>query len=109
MLISDPRFASQLRTVAGDRLHFDDPGCLLAWIDEWRPELRGVWFHDHRSNTWIARREVVFVSVEKAETPMGYGLGASRRGSQSGLDFEAALAAARATDEERRAAGNAGS
>jgi len=102
MLISDPRFASQLRTPEGDRLHFDDPGCLLTWVGEPRPDLHEMWFHDHRSDSWIARADVVFVPVEAAETPMGYGLGASRRGSKPGLGFEAAIAATLATDEQRR-------
>lgn len=108
MLISDPHFASQLRTADGDRLQFDDPGCLLTWVGERRPELDGVWFRDYQSNGWIPGAEVVFVPLESVETPMGYGLGAARHAHRQGLDFEAAVAAAFARDEQRHNAANHG-
>ena len=79
MLVSEPRFAAQLRLEEGGVRFFDDPGCLLLWRHE-HPEDRGrAFFHHHREEAWIGEEEVAFVAVLEP-TPMGYGLGAVRRG-----------------------------
>jgi copper chaperone NosL len=92
MLVSDPRFAAQLRLEGGEFLFFDDPGCLLrARAAQARP-VAAVWFHDSAGEGWLAEREVAFVRV--SESPMGYGLAAVRVGSAANaLDLAAALRA----------------
>ena len=92
MLVSDPAFAAQLHTPAGEVLFFDDPGCLLLHRAEARdPEAR-AFFHDSRGAHWLSEAEVGFVAVD--ETPMDHGLAAvARAETPAALGLEAALGA----------------
>lgn len=91
MLVSDPRYAGQLHTEAGEVLFFDDPGCLLLHRAG-RQGVRAVFFRDSRAERWLAEAEVRFVRVP--ETPMGYGFAAVGEDAEPGaLAPEAALAA----------------
>jgi len=92
MLVSDPAFAAQLHTPAGEVLFFDDPGCLLLQRAEAPdPEAR-AFFHDSRGARWLSEAEVGFVPVD--ETPMGHGLAAvARADTPAALGLEAALTA----------------
>lgn len=91
MLVSDPRFAAQLRLESGETLVFDDPGCLLLARAK-REGVRGAaWFHDSAGEGWIVEAEAAF--VRGATTPMGYGLAAVRAaGAPDALTASAALA-----------------
>jgi copper chaperone NosL len=78
MLVSDPQTAAQLVTRAGERLHFDDVGCLVEHVAArvglvWVRDVRGQWVDAHRAR---------YRGGES--TPMGYGFVADERGS---LDF----------------------
>lgn len=99
MLVSEPRFAAQLRTDAGV-LFFDDPGCLLLWDHEHPGQARATYFHHLDEDRWVDGDEVAFVPV--TPTPMGYGLGA-RDAAQGGMDWDAALRQALARDAARSA------
>jgi copper chaperone NosL len=91
MLVSDPRYAGQLHTPAGEVLFFDDPGCLLLH-GAGRESARAVFFRDSRAERWLAAAEVGFVRVP--ETPMGYGFAAVARDAEPGaLSPAEALAA----------------
>ena len=97
MLVSDPAFAAQLHTRAGEVLFFDDPGCLLLYRAEPRAEAAAVWFHDAAGGGWLAEADVRFVPAP--ETPMGHGFAAVAAASATGgLDAAAALAAIRARE-----------
>jgi copper chaperone NosL len=100
MLISDPAFAAQLRTEAGEVLDFDDPGCLMRYRQEHAPRARAVWYHHLREQRWLREAEAGFVPV--ARTPMGWGLGAVDAGSAGARSLADAEAIVRA-----RAAGHA--
>ena len=74
MHVGEPAFAAQLQLTDGRVLHFDDPGCLLRYEAEARPQVHAAWFHHVREDRWIPGARVAFVSVQP--TPMGYGAGA---------------------------------
>jgi hypothetical protein len=74
MLVGEPSYAAQLVTTAGDVANFDDPGCLLHYLDEHAPPVHRLWFHDSAADRWLPPADVGFVSG--ASTPMGYGLAA---------------------------------
>jgi len=102
MLLSDPDYASQLHLRDGRVLHFDDPGCLLAYLTEEGPEVHRAWFHAAGGAGWIAGDEVAFERVEPSRTPMGYGLAAARRGTPATLEFERAIALIDKIERSRR-------
>jgi copper chaperone NosL len=92
MLVSDPRFAAQLRTRSGERQFFDDPGCLLLARAEAGEAPAALWYHDSTGEGWLTEADVRFAAA--AETPMGHGFAAVRAGHAPGaLDAAAALAA----------------
>lgn len=96
MLVSDPAFAAQLHAANGEVRYFDDPGCLLLQRAEAPEPTAEAWFHDSRSERWLAEAEVAFVRV--GETPMGHGLAAVPRATApDALRPEEALAALTAT------------
>ena len=97
MLVGEPAHAAQLITGGGDVLFFDDPGCLLTYLDERAPAVHRMWFHDRASERWLGPADVGFVAG--ATTPMGFGLAATDRTTAGALTLEQArrhVAAARA-------------
>jgi hypothetical protein len=88
MQLSEPRFAVQLQTAAGDVLNFDDPGCFLSYAEQERPQIHEVWFHHGRDERWLRRSEVGFVEVPA--TPMNFGLAAVERNQSGALSYEQA-------------------
>lgn len=94
MHIGEPGFAAQLQTAAGDVLDFDDPGCLIEYLAEQRPDVAAIWLHHLREDRWLAPGEAAFVRVPRS--PMGYGLGAvgldeaRAAGEPAPLDFDEA-------------------
>lgn len=87
MLVSDPRFAAQLVTHDHDRLYFDDPGCLAAYMHEHAKEVEHAWVHT--DSAWISAEGARFSAG--ASSPMGYGFITSAKGE---LDFAAVSSAA---------------
>lgn len=79
MHVGEPAFAAQLQLTDGRVLHFDDPGCLLRYEAEVRPQVHAAWFHHVREDRWIPGARVAFVPVHP--TPMGYGAGAVEVGA----------------------------
>lgn len=97
MLLTDPAFAAQLHTPAGEVLFFDDPGCLLLHRAESGAAPAGVWFHDSAGDAWLAEAEARFVPAP--ETPMGYGFAAvAAEATGQGVDGATALAQIRARE-----------
>jgi copper chaperone NosL len=72
MHVGDPRFASQLQTTEGDVLNFDDPGCLLDYLQSHEISVHGLYFRNHVEDGWLSESEVGFLPVE--DSPMGYGI-----------------------------------
>lgn len=72
MLVGEPAFAAEVVTTAGDVVVFDDPGCLVRYLEERKPDVHRIWFHDSTGDRWLSAAEVGF--VPGAETPMNYGM-----------------------------------
>lgn len=97
MVISDRRFAAQLRGGPEDRaVKFDDIGCLVFWMQEkaakfpWlkAPETR-LWVADFNSKSreemrWLDPRRAFFVT---RTSPMGYNFAAVAAPLAGALDF----------------------
>jgi copper chaperone NosL len=66
MLVSDKRYAAQAVTATGDRLFFDDPGCLVKWMETNKPAK--AWVHP---GGWVEVGVARF--APSAKTPMDYG------------------------------------
>ena len=101
MLISEPRFAAQLQDEDGRVASFDDPGCLLAYLEARRPPVRALWFHHVREDRWLSGETVAFEAGQS--TPMGYGLGAVEAGAPAALPLAAARERVAAADRSRSA------
>lgn len=99
MQVSELPFAVQLQTPDGDVVTFDDPGCFFLYLDDERPAIHEVWFHDSRGDRWLRRDEVAFVTAPA--TPMNLGLAAVVRGEPGAIDFEEARARVAARPEVR--------
>jgi hypothetical protein len=100
MLIGEPAFAAQIQWSSGDVSLFDDPGCLLLYLDEHPGEVRALWFHHVREDRWIPGDRVAFAPA--SPTPMGYGLGAVDAGTPGALSRAEALARAREREASRQ-------
>jgi len=93
MLISDRRYAAQLVTQKNERLHFDDPGCLAAYMDEHSSEVARSWVH--MDGDWVRTEDARFSRSDSS--PMGYGLLADRGGL---IDFSAVMRTAMARRDQ---------
>jgi len=90
MHVGDPRFAAQAQLEDGQVFDFDDPGCLLSWIDENSAPLHAVWLRHSQRDEWISREDAGFVPI--SPTPMGFGLGAVRKDEAGALGWDQARA-----------------
>lgn len=86
MLVGEPAHAAQLITRDGDVAHFDDPGCLFEYLDDRQPQVHRLWFHDSRTERWLSRDDVGFLTG--ATTPMGFGLAAVPRATPGAISFD---------------------
>ncbi|MBZ0235887.1 MAG: hypothetical protein K8M05_26395 [Deltaproteobacteria bacterium] len=86
MLVGEPAYAAQLVTTSGDVLAFDDPGCLLHYVEDQRPDVHRIWFHDSTSDRWLSPEEVGF--APGAATPMDYGLAAVPAGTPGAISLD---------------------
>jgi len=93
MAVSDPRFAAQLQRLDGVVLNFDDPGCLLRYLDDHKPEIHALYFHRVEGDEWLDADRVGFKPA--AGSPMGYGLGATPRDAPEAISFDEAMEKAR--------------
>ncbi len=100
MSISDPRFVAQLQTTDGEVYDFDDPGCLLAFVQEHHPRVHAMYFHAFDASVWLTANAVGFVRGK--ESPMGYDLAAVRRGTDSAMSLAEAEQYVRAKKKELR-------
>jgi copper chaperone NosL len=72
MLISDPRFASQIVAPNEEPRFFDDLGCLHAFLVKTplKPS-SAVYVADHRTKAWVAAADAVYSAVDAPGAPMG--------------------------------------
>jgi copper chaperone NosL len=70
MLISEPKFAAQLVTTAGDHHFFDDVGCMAAFMARKKDAPKQAWVRAPEGN-WVTVDHARF--SKGAKTPMDYG------------------------------------
>ena len=98
MVISDPRFAAEMRGgEKGTVFKFDDIGCLVFWLRDkaaqhpWMAEpATRLWVADAadmRGATWLDARQAHYLGGRLS--PMGYNFAAARDAVSGGLTFEA--------------------
>ncbi len=104
MVISDQRFAAQVRSPVDHRVqHFDDLGCAVRWLGErdWNgEEAEEIWVRAMDADRWLPAGSAMF--VEASNTPMNYGFGAQAAGGADGIGFEAVRERIRKVVDERR-------
>lgn len=91
MIISDPRFAAQVR---GGPKHkpfkFDDLGELVLWLDEqkWKDEPKTeIWvMESKRGKEWLNAKTAYY--VRERHTPMDYGFGAVKNAEKDAITYE---------------------
>ncbi|MGZ3443102.1 MAG: nitrous oxide reductase accessory protein NosL [Polyangia bacterium] len=76
MLVDEPRFAAQVATDDGQRLYFDDAGCMGGWLREHAATHARAWVQ--RDSRWVSVDATLFQTG--ARTPMGYGFVAAAEG-----------------------------
>jgi hypothetical protein len=82
MLLSDPSTAAQIVNDRGERVFFDDVGCLAAYLADRPRAAHRAWVH--LGSQWRQARAARYAAG--ASTPMGYGFVPRAGGA---LDFAA--------------------
>ncbi len=77
MLLSEKAHGAQLVTVDGDRLFFDDLGCLVAWTDAHPQAARDQWVRTADTQAWLPLTAAGFAPA--AHTPMDFGFVATAK------------------------------
>ncbi len=90
MVISDRRFAAQIRDPAGKVWKFDDIGCAVFWLarqpfDEKTAGLE-YWVADQRTLAWLDARQAHYLAGSKS--PMGYHFAAHAAAGEGSLPYE---------------------
>ena len=91
MIISDPRFAAQVRGGPGHKAYkFDDLGEGLVWLgtQSWKDEANvEIWVNDMATGkTWLDARQAYYLPVKMS--PMGFNYGAMMQSKPGALSFE---------------------
>jgi copper chaperone NosL len=95
MLVSDPRFASQIVAPGEDPKFFDDLSCLRAYLDRAPlPAGAAIFVADHRTREWIAADSAVYAKSASTDAPMGSRLVAHSSTDSRALDADVASAVA---------------
>jgi nitrous oxide reductase accessory protein NosL len=91
MVISDPRYAAQVRGGRGHKAYkFDDLGEGLVWLgtQTWQDDANvEIWVNDMATGkTWLDARQAYYVPVKMS--PMGFNYGALAQSKPGALNFE---------------------
>jgi len=87
MLIKTERNAAQVAIPDGQTWFFDDPGCMVLWIEEksFRHEAK-LWVHTIDTERWIDAKTAYYGVAD--HTAMEYGFGAREKETNTTIDFE---------------------
>jgi nitrous oxide reductase accessory protein NosL len=77
MAVDDPGRAAQWVEPGGRRLFFDEPGCLVAWLQARPGHVGEAFFGDAEDTGWVPAAEVAFIR-EGPGTGMGFDVVAYR-------------------------------
>jgi hypothetical protein len=97
MVLSDRRFGGQIVTSGGERLFFDDPGCMVLYLDERSVAPAHAWVREATTGQWLDARAARFVGG--ARSPMDFGFEARSSGGV-GWDAMRASVAEKARSEQ---------
>lgn len=84
MVVGEPGTAAELVTAEGQRLYFDDVGCMIAYERGLRFPPRHAWVHDADAPRWLAAEGAKYRPGE--QTPMDFGF--SAHGAGPGASFQ---------------------
>lgn len=93
MVLSNPRYAAQLREASGQAHKYDDFGDAVLDLKAhgWDEETIEFWVTDFKTGLWINAFKARYVPGQT--TPMGFGLGATTVPSGDDLHYDEAKAA----------------
>lgn len=75
MAVKDDPYATQIITVDGQSLKFDDIGCMNEWKVENGTDTIGAEFvRDHHSGDWVKYETAYYAYHSDYKTPMAYGV-----------------------------------
>lgn len=85
MLVGEPRTAAQAVNAQGDRVFFDDIGCMVLWAAEQKngPPQR-LWVHAATGKAWLPARSARYLGGQ--QTPMDFGFVAAE--GKDGIEYE---------------------
>jgi copper chaperone NosL len=89
--LSDPRFVAQVVQDDGHQMLFDEPGCLIEWLEAGRAE--DFWFRDMNTQVWLHRVGVGFL---RDQAPAEYGFGAVPPDTPGAIPYDEAVRIVRA-------------
>jgi hypothetical protein len=82
MIVGDKRYAAQV-LLGGERSHFDDIGCMIAFVEKRGSRPERAWVRDEAHDAWLEGELARY--RRGAKTPMDYGFAA---GVDGPLSFE---------------------
>ena len=87
MLIKTNYNAAQLAIPDGRTWFFDDPGCMILWIEDksFQKEAK-LWVHTIDTKRWIDAKSAYYGIADRTE--MEYGFGAREKETNSTIGFE---------------------
>ena len=90
MIISDPRYAAELRKAKGEKVYkFDDIGDAIHWLKQVKWKETGemeFWVRDMKTGKkWLDARKVYYLGGQ--HTPMEYGFGAFEQKKKGTISF----------------------
>lgn len=97
MLVSDPDSAAQLITSQGERLYFDDVGCMASYLADNAQRARHSWVHV--GSQWLQASAAHYRAG--AATPMGFGIVPAVSGALDWAAVTKAVAAQRTAGANR--------
>ena len=71
MLLSEKEHGAQLVTAEGERLYFDDLGCMVAWTDAHPQPVLRQWVRTADTQKWLPLERANFAPAK--HTPMDFG------------------------------------
>lgn len=87
MLITTQRNALQVVSPDGNTWFFDDPGCMILWIeDKTFKESAKIWIYTIDTQKWIDAKTAWYGT--KDDTAMGYGFAGREEQTEDTIDFK---------------------
>ena len=79
MVLSEHGFGAQLVSSDGERFFFDDPGCMVLFVEERRLASARAWVYDDGAGRWTDAHTARY--TRGAGTPMDFGFAATSTGA----------------------------